>query len=42
MEKTTYKNAIQKSYDALYDQSISNHLLLLEYVQNVVIDVTEK
>ena len=28
MEKTTYKNAIQKSYDALYDQSIPNLLVV--------------
>lgn len=28
MEKTTYKNAIQKTYDAWYDQSISNLLVV--------------
>lgn len=28
MEKTTYKNAIQKTYDALYDQLISNLLVV--------------
>lgn len=28
MEKTTYKNAIQKTYNALYDQSISNLLIV--------------